>query len=588
MQEKTSSKRIIKFMLELWRISPWLTVLMLVIQIIAVFISTVIAPVFVSKLLSGISNGTVNIENSVSLIIGYTVTLLISEVILFRIVIALNYAVESKMQAKIDIRLFKHLTDKSVTFHSNKMSGGIVSNFNKLIGMIERFWDTVVWDMLPTLTTIVSVSVALSFIYWQYAIALAVLSIMIIFIIIKTQSRMVPISKDVAQQSSIRTAYMADAISNISAIKAYSREDDELSNFTKIVDQYRKAQMREMKSVVLITGTFSIIMIITNICAFIAAVLAVQYHFTNVGSIYLIIVYTMNVSNQVWKVAGSTRSYIRIVGDSSPMIEILDSEVEVKDPAKPINPKISNGKIEFKKVEFKHEQAKTPIFKNFSLVIKPGERVGLVGESGSGKTSLTRILLRFSDIKKGVICIDNQDISKLKQADLRNSIAYAPQEPVLFHRSIRENISYGKPDATEEEIKEAARQANALNFIEVLKDGFDTLVGERGVKLSGGQRQRIAIARAILKDAPVLVLDEATSALDSENEKLIQGAFDRLMKNRTSIVIAHRLSTIAKLDRIIVLNDGQIVEEGSHNKLLKQNGVYARLWSHQSGGFIKD
>lgn len=588
MKEKVSSKRVIKFMLELWHISPWLTSMMLVIQIIAVFTSSVIAPIFVSKLLSGISNGTVNLDNTTWLLIGYIITLLLAEVILFRIVIALNYITESKMQAEIDVRLFKHLTDKSVTFHSNKMSGGLVSNFNKLIGMIERFWDTITWDMLPTFVTIVSVSVALSFIYWQYAIILATLSIVIIFIIIKTQSKMAPISKAVAEQSSIRTAYMADAISNISAIKAYSREDDELKHFTDIVNQYRKAQLREMKSVVLITGTFSIMMIITNICAFIAAILAIQYHFTNIGSIYLVIVYTMNVSNQVWKVAGSTRSYIRIIGESSPMIETLDSEVEVKDPVKPIKPNISNGKIEFNNVEFSHEQAKSPIFKNFSLIINPGERVGLIGKSGSGKTSLTRILLRFSDIEEGAIYIDNQDISKLKQTDLRNNIAYVPQEPVLFHRSIKDNIAYGRPNATDEEIREAAKKANALDFIEILKDGFDTLVGERGVKLSGGQRQRIAIARAILKDAPVLILDEATSALDSENERLIQDAFDKLMKNRTSIVIAHRLSTISKLDRIIVLDDGQVIEEGTHDELINLKGTYAKLWSHQSGGFIKE
>ena len=226
------------------------------------------------------------------------------------------------------------------------------------------------------------------------------------------------------------------------------------------------------------------------------------------------------------------------------------------------------------------------LFRNFSLHITPGEKVGLVGSSGSGKTTLTKLLLRFADIDSGAIMIDEQNIAEVTQASLRSQIAYVPQEPLLFHRSVRENIAYGRADATDAEIEQAAKKAGAYDFITQLQDGFDTLVGERGVKLSGGQRQRIAIARAIVKDAPILVLDEATSALDSESEVLIQKSLKTLMKNRTSIVIAHRLSTIAKLDRIIVMHNGKIVEDGSHEQLLKHGGHYAKLWQHQSGGFI--
>jgi ATP-binding cassette subfamily B protein len=239
-------------------------------------------------------------------------------------------------------------------------------------------------------------------------------------------------------------------------------------------------------------------------------------------------------------------------------------------------------------VTFAHDGSKENLFDNFSLHVKPGERIGLVGHSGSGKTTLSRLLLRFSDIKSGEILIDDQNIAEVTQESLRRSIAYVPQEPMLFHRSLRENIAYGKINASDEDILKAARQANAIEFIEKLPEGLDTMVGERGVKLSGGQRQRIAIARAILKDAPILLLDEATSALDSESEKLIQDALEKLMKGRTSIVIAHRLSTIAKLDRIIVLDNGTISEQGSHAHLLEQKGTYSKLWSHQSGGFIEE
>jgi ATP-binding cassette subfamily B protein len=239
-------------------------------------------------------------------------------------------------------------------------------------------------------------------------------------------------------------------------------------------------------------------------------------------------------------------------------------------------------------MSFHHQDDTSLLFSDFNLLVPQGQRLGLVGQSGSGKTTLTKLILRFADITNGSITIDGTDINDVTQESLRKNIAYVPQEPMLFHRSLRDNIAYGKINATDAEIREAATQANALKFIEKQARGFDTLVGERGVKLSGGQRQRIAIARAILKDAPILILDEATSALDSESEKLIQDALQKLMKGRTSIVIAHRLSTIAKLDRIVVLDDGKIVEDGSHSQLLKQNGIYANLWSHQSGGFIED
>jgi ATP-binding cassette subfamily B protein len=223
-----------------------------------------------------------------------------------------------------------------------------------------------------------------------------------------------------------------------------------------------------------------------------------------------------------------------------------------------------------------------------NLHIKPGEKIALVGHSGGGKSTVTKLLLRFVDIDGGQLLVDGQSVSDVRVADLRGAIAYVPQEPVMFHRSIRENIRYGRLNASDADVISAAKKANAHEFISKLPEGYDTMVGERGVKLSGGQRQRVAIARAIIKDAPILVLDEATSALDSESEKLIQAALRELMEKRTAIVIAHRLSTIQKMDRIIVLDEGDIIEEGTHNSLLEHKGVYAKLWAHQSGGFIED
>jgi ATP-binding cassette subfamily B protein len=256
------------------------------------------------------------------------------------------------------------------------------------------------------------------------------------------------------------------------------------------------------------------------------------------------------------------------------------------DDTKPFAP--AHYGIEMSKVCFRYAPSQPLLFEEFSLEVPHGAKVGLVGYSGGGKTTITRMLLRFVDVESGGILIGGQRIDEIPQAALRRSIAYVPQDPSMFHRSIADNIRIGRPDATDDEVRRAAKLAHAAEFIEALPLGYETLVGERGVKLSGGQRQRVAIARAILKDAPALILDEATSSLDSESESLIQDALWNLMATRTAIVIAHRLSTVRRMDQLVVLDHGRIVEKGSHDALLAQGGIYASLWAHQSGGFLGD
>jgi ATP-binding cassette subfamily B protein len=247
---------------------------------------------------------------------------------------------------------------------------------------------------------------------------------------------------------------------------------------------------------------------------------------------------------------------------------------------------MQKGHIVFDNVTFAYSEGRT-IFENLNLDIREGEKIGIVGHSGAGKSTITKLVLRFSDVTGGSISIDGQDIRTVTQDDLHRAISYVPQEPLLFHRTIRENIAYGNPDISIEDVVEAAKRAHAHEFIETLPFGYDTYVGERGVKLSGGERQRVAIARAILKNAPILLLDEATSSLDSHSESLIQDAFDELMKGKTTIVIAHRLSTIQKMDRIIVLENGVIAESGTHHSLLENpKSIYSAMWNLQAGGFI--
>jgi ATP-binding cassette subfamily B protein len=309
----------------------------------------------------------------------------------------------------------------------------------------------------------------------------------------------------------------------------------------------------------------------------------------SLAALIFTVTYLGRLASSLFEITPIIRNLEQAFIDAADITEILDVTAEVKDIPRAAALKVNGGAIDFNMIDFAYKDSESDsVIKSLSLSIAAGERVGLAGPSGGGKTTLSKLVLRFADLQGGSITIDGQDISQVSQDSLHRAIAYVPQEAYLFHRSLRENIAYGNPAATDEQIMAAVKQANASEFIDKLPKGLDTIVGERGVKLSGGQRQRIAIARAILKDAPILVLDEATSALDSESEKLIQEALIKLMKGRTSIVIAHRLSTIAKLDRIVVLANGEIAEQGTHTELLEAKGTYARLWGHQSGGFIED
>jgi ATP-binding cassette subfamily B protein len=265
----------------------------------------------------------------------------------------------------------------------------------------------------------------------------------------------------------------------------------------------------------------------------------------------------------------------------------MDKVSDVQDVLSAKQLTVSKGAIEFKKVDFGYN-ATRKILREISLSIKPGEKIALVGSSGAGKSTVTKLLLRLFNLNKGKILIDGQDIAKVTQDSLRQNIALVPQDPILFHRSLKDNIRYGKPDATEEELIAASKQAHCHEFITALPEGYDSLVGERGVKLSGGERQRVAVARAILMNAPILILDEATSSLDSESEALIQDALTKLMEGKTVIAIAHRLSTIMQMDRIIVMQEGRILDEGKHEDLLTRDGLYKSLWSIQAGGFLAE
>ena len=549
-----------------------------------------VGPLIIAQLLSIIQHNQLHdAKNLWTLIALYSVSGLWSSVIGWRLVLYLAWTFETAMQRDLYAQCFSKLTNQTLFFHSNKFGGSLVSQTNKLVGAVESFWDTIIWSVLPLVVSLVGSIIILSTLLWQYALFLLIFSIVFSIVVYYGSKPMAKLTKKEAKSSNKLNGQLADVISNVLAVKSSGAEATEQKFFTKTVSSWRDSSLDVMRGFLKVSTIYSSINMVIKIGAIAFAVYAAQNNLVSVASVYLIITYTGSVAHELWNMNGIMRNYNRIIGNANDMVEILQTPTTLIDKSNS-KLKVTNGEISMDKVTFTHDEGQgDTLFHDFSLNIKPGEKIGLVGASGSGKTTLTKLLLRFADIDSGKITIDGQDISEVTQASLRAKIAYVPQEPLLFHRSVRENIAYGRPDATDAEIEEAAKKAGAYDFIVGLKDGFDTMVGERGIKLSGGQRQRVAIARAILKDAPILVLDEATSALDSESEALIQKSLETLMENRTSIVIAHRLSTIAKLDRIIVLKNGKIVEDGSHDELInKKRGVYAKLWARQSGGFIEE
>lgn len=544
-------------------------------------------PYVISIVLDQLQNGSLTLDGALPLIGLYALTQIYGDIIGWRINLFFLWTMEVAAVHDLYKRIFGHLAQQSLSFHADRFGGALVSQTTKLTGAFERFWDTLVFQLVPAATSIIAAVVILSFIFWQYALILAIIAVLFIVTVLFGSRFLLKRNREEAQASTAVTAQIADAVTNIATIKAYGQEASELQKLDEKSTFWQSKSLANMRGFLAISSGYSSLNAILNISALTASVWAADKQIISISVVYLAVTYTFTVARQLWEMNNIMRNYNRIMGDAHDMTEILLLPPAIVDST---NKKLSveQGDVVFNKVTFTHAGDATALFKSFNLSIPAGQRVGLVGHSGSGKTTLTRLLLRFAEVDSGNITIDDQPIDQYTQESLRKSIAYVPQEPMLFHRTLAENIAYGKPDATEEEIRQAAKQANALDFIESLPDGFETMVGERGVKLSGGQRQRIAIARAVLKDAPILVLDEATSALDSESEHLIQQALEKLMKNRTSIVIAHRLSTISKLDRIVVLQNGSIIEDGSHANLLKQKGVYASLWSHQSGGFIEE
>lgn len=494
---------------------------------------------------------------------------------------------QSKIQEKLANDMFTKITRHSYGFFADNFSGALVAKARRFLSAFESMYDTVVfhfWNsgllLIATFIALFLQSPTIGLVFFGWLM----LYIIGILIFVRFQMRF-----DIAETEvdSNVTARIADVFTNMLNLKVFSSRRREIISFENLTATQERLRRRAW-NISNFRLLFSSLMI--GLLEVVTLYLAVRFFIAgevSAGTIVLVNAYMFAIFGAVWPLARGISRFSRSLAEAKELIDILEKPRSVNDPDDPEPLRMGKGAVRFKNVRFAYEGDGFTIFKEFNLSIPAGQRVGLVGQSGAGKSTITKILLRFADVSGGEVTIDGQNIASVTEDDLRSIVSYVPQEPVLFHRTIRENILYGKPDATEEELVEAAKKARAHDFIMKLPFGYDTLVGERGVKLSGGERQRVAIARAILENAPVLVLDEATSSLDSESEKLIQDALEELMEGKTAIVIAHRLSTIQNLDRIVVLEAGKVLEDGDHASLIARRGRYFTFYTHQHGGFIE-
>ncbi len=480
---------------------------------------------------------------------------------------------------------FEYLIGHSYNFFISHFAGSLTHRVTKFARAFEIMFDSIMLQFVPTF---LFVSGAIAVLYIRnhlLGLALLVWSVLFVAFQIYVAKLRQPIRAARAEADTRVTGALADSISNHPTIMLFSGTAHEHRLFNAVVEVWRKATMRSWFTDGWIWAGLGLFMIMIEVGLLWGATVYWGRGLLTVGDFVLIQAYLMTTFDRLVSINRELRRFYDAFADSSEMVYILEEPHGVQDMPGASPLKIAAGEIRFDHLHFAFNVTH-PVLTDFDLLIRGGERVALVGPSGAGKSTVTKLLLRMFDVSEGTISIDGQNIAGMTQESLRNAVSFVPQEPVLFHRSLMENIRYGRRDASDEEVIEAAKKAHCHEFISQLPLGYGTFVGERGIKLSGGERQRVAIARAILKNAPILVLDEATSSLDSESEALIQDALATLMQGKTVVVIAHRLSTIMKMDRIVVLEKGKIIAEGTHDELLKHGGLYHKLWSIQAGGFI--
>lgn len=562
----------------------------LVSSIVFANIIIVMVPVFYRKFFDIFSS-----EASRDAIAGELFKIIISVAILhgifwlfYRVATLANSSFQPFVMARLKQQAYDYLMEHSYSFFAGSFVGSLVQKVNRFARAFERLSDNFTWNLLPLLVRVVSILAVLLTVNKLFALIILVwLAVFLSFNIIFSKWKLKYDIKT-AETDSRATGYLADTVANQNTVVLFGGLGRERRGYGQVAREQAEATKFSWNLNAVVEAGQAFLGFAIEFVLFFVAIEYWRRGLISVGVFFLIETYLIIVIDQLWGFTRLVRDVYQSYADAKEMAEIMLLPHEIKDAPGAKEMKVKAGEIEFRDLSFSFSETRK-VLEKINLIVKPGEKVALAGPSGAGKTTFVRLLLRLYVPVEGKILIDGQDISQITQECLRKNIAIVPQDTILFHRTLAENIAYGKPEATAEEIKKAAELAHCDEFVKNLPQGLETYVGERGVKLSGGERQRVAIARAILKNAPILVLDEATSSLDSHSELLIQDALNVLMKDKTTIVIAHRLSTIQKMDRIIVIEEGKIVEDGKHGDLLaKEGGLYRKLWSLQAGGFLAD
>lgn len=548
-----------------------------------------VPPLIFSRALNAFANQQTFSLNDVLVFVGLVGGVWAFGELIWRVALHCLQKLESKVMERLYISAMHRLLQQDLSFFHNNFGGSLTKKVISYAREYEGFMDAMTFAVIANIIPLIFVCVVL----WQFSPWLVVVLISLLLLTLSVVTPLIRRRQKIVfereEASNTLAGHISDTIANIDAVRAFSRDDfEEELHMHNAKDLMQKSLRSWSYHNLYIDGITSPLYVLTNMAGLFVAIMVSRGEPVALSAIFLTFTYYANFTRVVWDFSRTYKNIENNLATAGQFTELLSQSPRVVDIAQPLKLNLTRGAVEFRDVMFRYNDgASQSLFTDFNLTIPSGKKIGLVGRSGGGKTTITRLLLRFVNIDGGSITIDGQNIAEVSQRELREAIAYVPQEPFLFHRTILENIRYGRLDATDEEVYEAARRAHITSFVEQLPHGFDTLIGERGIKLSGGQRQRIAIARAIIKNAPILVLDEATSALDSESEKYIQAALWDLMKGKTTIVVAHRLSTVQRMDKIVVLDNGKILEQGTHKKLLTTKGVYAALWKHQSGGFLE-